>query len=167
MALIRLSDAINELRAELTRAKATAEGEAVVVRVGPITIELEVVAEGEVELGGKVSWWVLSGGASDRSKDANRHKLTVTLEAEDSKGQPIRVSQEQEQPSALAERISEPRHVRGIRHIVQDDQAGEISQSDARPPCSCSPLRRPEEVGQLSGQLGARSHAHPRNSVLE
>ncbi|OLP19386.1 hypothetical protein BST81_06480 [Leptolyngbya sp. 'hensonii'] len=95
MALIRLSDAINNLREELNLAQEQGKKSDLKLNISSIEIELEVVAESEGSAGTKVNWWVLGGELALKEKDARKHKLKLTLQALDSSGKAIRVSQEQ------------------------------------------------------------------------
>lgn len=92
MAMIRLSDAIENLRAELTRAHKLGKDQDVNFNLGDIELELEVVAEDETSGDAKVNWWIFGGGVSGKMKDASTHKLKLILQAVDKKGQPLRVS---------------------------------------------------------------------------
>jgi hypothetical protein len=95
MALIRLSDAIENLRAELAHAQEHGKGKNLQFGVGSIELELEVVAENETSGGAKINWWIFGGGVDAKAKDASKHKLKLTLEAVDASGKPLRVSRQQ------------------------------------------------------------------------
>ena len=92
MALIRLSDAIDNLRAELAHARDQGKGQNLQFNVGLIDLELEVIAENETSGGAKINWWLFGGGLDAKAKDASKHKLKLTLEAVDASGKPLRVS---------------------------------------------------------------------------
>ena len=94
MALIRLSDAIENLRAEPAHARDPGKGKDLQFNVGSIDIELEVVAEDETSGGTKINWWIFGGGVDAKAKDASKHKLKLTLEAVDASGKPLRVSRQ-------------------------------------------------------------------------
>ncbi len=96
MSKIRLSDAIENLRAELFRAHRLGKDQDIMFNLGDIELELEVVAEDETSGGAKVNWWIFSGGMEGKIKDANKHKLKLNLQAVDKKGQPLRVSRSAE-----------------------------------------------------------------------
>ena len=80
MGLIRLSDAIENLRAELKLAQDKGKGKGLQFNVGAIEIELEVVAESELGTSGKINWWILGGGVDTKDKDSSKHKLKLTLQ---------------------------------------------------------------------------------------
>ena len=92
MAMIRLSDAIENLRAELARAHKVGKSQDINLNLGGIELELEVVAEDETSGDAKVNWWIFGGGVSGKMKDASTHKLKLNLQAVDKKGRPLRVS---------------------------------------------------------------------------
>ena len=99
MGLIRLSDAVENLREELKLAQEKGKNQDLQFNVGSIEIELEVVAETEIDASGKINWWILGGGMDTRAKDASRHKLKLSLQAVDASGQPLKVSQQQDHRS--------------------------------------------------------------------
>ena len=93
MGLIRLSDAIENLREELKLAQEKGKNQDLQFNINSIEIELEVVAETEIDASGKINWWILGGGVGAKAKDASKHNLKLSLQAVDAKGQPMRVSQ--------------------------------------------------------------------------
>lgn len=97
MALIRLSDAIENLREELAHARDQGKGKDLQFNVGLIDIELEVVAENETSGNAKINWWVFGGGLDAKAKDASKHKLKLALEAVDADGKPLRVSRQHDE----------------------------------------------------------------------
>jgi Trypsin-co-occurring domain 2 len=96
MTLSRLSDAIASLRAELEYAQKEGEGKKLQFNIGTIELELEVIVEQEVSGNAKINWWILAGGAEAKMKDADKHKLKLTLQAVDASGAPLRVSKSQD-----------------------------------------------------------------------
>lgn len=97
MGLIRLSDAIENLREELRLAQAKGKNQNLQFDLQSIELELEVIAEDESGVSGKINWYIFGGGVDSKTKDASKHKLKLTLKAIDIAGQPIRVSRSQEQ----------------------------------------------------------------------
>ena len=97
MGLIRLSDAIENLRAELKLAQDKGKGKGLQFNVGAIEIELEVVAESELGTSGKINWWILGGGVDTKDKDSSKHKLKLTLQPveidQDGNEKPLKVAQ--------------------------------------------------------------------------
>jgi hypothetical protein len=92
MSLIKLSDAIENLRAELRHAQEKGKDQNLQFDLQSIELELEVIAEGESGVSGKINWYIFGGGVDSKIKDATKHKLKLTLKAVDENGQPIRVS---------------------------------------------------------------------------
>lgn len=96
MGLIRLSDAIDNLREELKLAQESGKNQNLQFNVGSIELELEVLIEQEGSGNAKINWWIVAGGGEAKVKGADKHKLKLTLQAVDAKGQPLRVSKSQE-----------------------------------------------------------------------
>ncbi len=92
MALIRLSDAIENLRAELARSREEGASKNLQFNVGSIELDLEVVAENETSDDAKINWWIFGGGINAKVKHASTHKLKLTLEPVDANRKPLRVS---------------------------------------------------------------------------
>ncbi len=88
---IRLSKAIENLRAELQLSQDLGKEKDLQFKLGPIELELEVVVEKGVEGGAEVNWWIFGGGAEANISNASTHKIKMTLEAVDSDGEPIQV----------------------------------------------------------------------------
>ena len=95
MGLIRLSEAIENLREELKLAQEKGENQQLQFSVESIEIELEVIAETEIDTSGKVNWWILGGGLETKAKGASKHKLRLSLKTVDTSGRPLKVSQQQ------------------------------------------------------------------------
>ena len=93
MGLIRLSDAVENLREELKLAQEKGKNQQLQFNLESIEIELEVVAETEIDASGKINWWILGGGVDTKAKDASKHKLKLSLQAIDASGRPLKVSQ--------------------------------------------------------------------------
>lgn len=96
MSLIRLSDAIDNLREELKFTQEKGKNQNIQFNVGSIEVELEVIAEEETGGSGKVNWWILGGSVDSKTKDASKHKLKLTLQVVDDRGRPLQVSQRQD-----------------------------------------------------------------------
>lgn len=96
MGLIKLSDAIENLREELRLAQKKGKNQSLQFDLQSIELELEVIAEGESGVSGKVNWYIFGGGVDSKVKDASKHKLKLILKAVDASGQPIQVSKLQE-----------------------------------------------------------------------
>jgi hypothetical protein len=79
MALIKLSDAIEDLRKELELAQEKGKDADLKFEVGAIEIELEVIAGDEAGVSGKVNWGIFGGGVDTKFNNASRHKLKLTL----------------------------------------------------------------------------------------
>ena len=92
MSLIRISDAIENLRSELEHARDEGEGKKLQFDMGLIELELQIVAENESSGGAKINWWIFGGGVDAKEKNVATHKLKLTLQALDAKGNPLRVS---------------------------------------------------------------------------
>lgn len=95
--MIRLSNAIENLREELAEAQEQGKGKALQFDVGTIEIELEVVAEKEIAGNGKINWWIVESGVDTKASKTNTHKLKLTLQTVASNGKPLRVSQQQQE----------------------------------------------------------------------
>lgn len=97
MGLIKLSDAIENLREELKIAQEKGKKQDLQFDLQSIDLELEVIAEGESGASGKINWYIFGGGVDLKVKDISKHKLKLTLKAIDvNSDQPIRVSKSQE-----------------------------------------------------------------------
>jgi hypothetical protein len=79
MSGLRLSDAIADLRAELTRALNEGTTEALQFDVGPIELELELAVTTEGGVKAETKWWVVSGGADARAERGTTHRLKLVL----------------------------------------------------------------------------------------
>lgn len=97
MELIKLSDAIENLREELKLAQERGNGQSMQFDLQSIEIELEVIAEDESGASGKINWYIFKGGVDSKFKDSSKHKLKLALKAVDATGNPIRVSRSQKE----------------------------------------------------------------------
>ncbi len=79
MQRIGLSDAIADLRAELTRAFEQGADEPLKFDVGAVDLELEI----ELMVGGSVKaetkWWVVSAGAEAKGERSSSHRIKLTM----------------------------------------------------------------------------------------
>jgi hypothetical protein len=91
---IRLSEAIDNLREELRFAKEKGGkvNSDLQLVVSSVEIELEIIAEEEDAVSGKVNWYVFSGGVDSKAKDASKHKIKISLQAVDRGGEQIKVA---------------------------------------------------------------------------
>lgn len=102
MGLIRLSDAIQNLREELKLAQTQGKNQDIRFDIGSVEIELEVVAEKEVGGSGKINWGIWGGSIDAKAKDVSKHKLKLTLKAveiKDGVEKTLSVSQKQHKRS--------------------------------------------------------------------
>ena len=89
MGLIKVSDAIENLRKELRLAQEKGKNQSLQFDIQSIELELEVIAEDESNVSGKINWYILGGGVTSKVKDASKHKLKLTLTAVDEYGRPL------------------------------------------------------------------------------
>ncbi len=92
MTMIGLSDAIEHLREELSQTHDMGKGKDVQFDLENIELELEVVAETDISGEAGVKWYLFNAGVKSTIKDANKHKLKLTLKAVDKNGDPLKVS---------------------------------------------------------------------------
>ncbi|MEO8938645.1 MAG: trypco2 family protein [Burkholderiaceae bacterium] len=92
MAQIALSEAIQNLRSELTLAMKAGAGEALQFQLGPIEMELEVAVEKESEGKGGIKWWIIEAGGGTRQTAGSTHKIKLTLEPKARGGGAVNVS---------------------------------------------------------------------------
>lgn len=98
MPRIRLSEAIENLRAELQLSQDLGKKQDLQFKLGPIELELEVVAEKGAGAEAKVDWWIFGGGAEANISNASTHKIKMTLEAVDKDGKPFVVADKRKGP---------------------------------------------------------------------
>ncbi len=79
MAGIGISEAIEELRAELSKALALSKDKDIQFVVQDVDLELELAVTKEGELGGKVNWWVLEIDARGKATSEATHRVTLKL----------------------------------------------------------------------------------------
>lgn len=89
LGLVTLSEAIGELRRELSAAVAKAQGEDIRFEVGEVSIELTVAVERELAGAGGVKFWVVNAETSASSTRSTTLALTVPLTPRSSSGGPL------------------------------------------------------------------------------
>ncbi len=77
--MIELADVINELRAELDRARTAADGSALRFGLGPVQLEVTVALDREGRAGGKVRFWVAEANAEAKVSSTSTQRITLTL----------------------------------------------------------------------------------------
>jgi Trypsin-co-occurring domain 2 len=83
---IPLTSAIDALRRQIKEAAEKAEGlgeNEIKFRITTAELELTVVAEDTVAGGAEVGWWIFKAKADVSAKDANTHKVKLTLDLGD------------------------------------------------------------------------------------
>jgi len=92
MAGIPLAEAIQELRAELTRATKQGADETIRFVPGPIELELGIEVSLTGETSGKVKFWVVEIDAEGELARVATHKLKLSLRPVDAAGHDITVN---------------------------------------------------------------------------
>jgi hypothetical protein len=77
--MIELADVISQLRAELDRARLSADGSALRFGLGPVDLEVAVALEREGQAGAKVRFWVAEVGAEGRIASTSTQRIKLTL----------------------------------------------------------------------------------------
>ena len=90
---VTISDAIGQLRSELSQSIAGSEGEDLRFLVRDVTVELQVAVERTTAGQGGIKW-VVEAGVSRSSSGSRTHTVTITLEPRLSNGGPILTSRE-------------------------------------------------------------------------
>ncbi|MFD8979382.1 trypco2 family protein [Streptomyces sp. NPDC059564] len=78
--MIELTSVIRDLREELGRALAAAEGEALRFELGPIELELSVALERSGQAGAKVRFWVVESGAEAAVSAVSTQRISLALQ---------------------------------------------------------------------------------------
>ncbi|WP_327417297.1 trypco2 family protein [Streptomyces sp. NBC_01233] len=78
--MIELTSVIRDLREELGRAIAAAEGEALRFELGPIELELSVALERSGQAGAKVRFWVVESGAEAAVGTVSAQRISLALQ---------------------------------------------------------------------------------------
>ncbi|CAM5582115.1 Trypsin-co-occurring domain-containing protein OS=Streptomyces alboniger OX=132473 GN=CP975_27765 PE=4 SV=1 [Streptomyces alboniger] len=78
--MIELANVIRDLREELARAIAAAEGEALRFELGSIELELSVALERSRQAGAKVRFWVVESGADAASGATSTQRISLALQ---------------------------------------------------------------------------------------
>lgn len=96
-AVIELSEVLRELRSELDRARAAAEGEDLRFDLGPVDLEVTVGLERVGGAGAKIRFWVieLGGDAHASTTSTQRIRLTLTPNLAGQSGASVQVSGEE------------------------------------------------------------------------
>jgi hypothetical protein len=76
---IGLSDAIIDLRGQLTRALDQGAGEALKFAVGAVELELEIELAVEATAKAETKWWVVSAGGETKGGRSSTHRIKLTL----------------------------------------------------------------------------------------
>ena len=75
---IELAEVIDELRAEIDRARKAAQGQELQFALGPVELEVAVCLEKKRDIKGGVNFWVILGGEEgSTNSSAQRIKLTL------------------------------------------------------------------------------------------
>ena len=77
--MIELAEVINELRAELDRARTAPGDSALRFGLGPVQLEVTVALEREGRTGGKVRFWVAEANAEGRVASTSTQRIVLTL----------------------------------------------------------------------------------------
>jgi hypothetical protein len=93
---VKLADAIRDLRAELLKAVAEGRNSDLRFGLGPIELELQVVASAKVGAKGGVDWWIFKAETSGDASQHHTHKLKLTLQPEDRYGRNIRAGRDRD-----------------------------------------------------------------------
>ena len=78
--MIELACVIKDLREELNRAVAAADGEALRFELGPIELELSVALEQSAHAQGRVRFWVVDAGADAGVGKTSTQRISLTLQ---------------------------------------------------------------------------------------
>lgn len=78
--MIELASVIRDLREELERAIAAAEGEALRFELGPIELEVSVALERAGHAGAKVRFWVVESGADAAVGATSTQRIKLALQ---------------------------------------------------------------------------------------
>jgi hypothetical protein len=97
-----LSSALEGLREELETAWAASRERKVRFRVTGVTLTVQAVATRDIDIGGKVRWWLIEAGADRKSSSETTQTLVLTLEPglydETGKAGPLDVHGEEAEP---------------------------------------------------------------------
>ncbi|KOU25156.1 hypothetical protein ADK52_12850 [Streptomyces sp. WM6372] len=75
-----MTSVIRDLREELGRAIAAAEGEALRFELGPIELELSLALERAGQAGAKVRFWVVESGAEAEVRAVSAQRISLALQ---------------------------------------------------------------------------------------
>jgi len=88
---IPLSEMLQSLRQELALAKLAGKGAGIRFDIDEVEVELQVSVSKDRGANGKVSFWVLEGGAEAKAANASVHTFKLKLRVLDEDGVPLRV----------------------------------------------------------------------------
>jgi Trypsin-co-occurring domain 2 len=91
VAELGLTEAICVLREELEQAVSRSDGQQIRFLIGPVEMEFHVGVRREGGATGKARFWVLEAGTEGRYARETVQRVSITLQAVDDDGQPIRV----------------------------------------------------------------------------
>lgn len=97
MSEITLADAIQQLRADLSRAIEEGRDRDIKFKLGHVDLELQLQVGREREGRVGLQWLVVASGAAKSSSNVT-HKLTLRLEPELSGGDDLRISDRRDRP---------------------------------------------------------------------
>lgn len=92
MANIELAEAIQKLRQELSASVKNAENSDIQFQLGPIELELQVVATKEASADAGVKWMLFNASAQAQASSERTQTLKLTLNPVDKDGNSILVS---------------------------------------------------------------------------
>ena len=101
--LIKLSSALEDLRNELALAQKEGLDKDIKFEIQEVSLDLQIVATGEIDGEAKVGWGILSAKADARASDAATHKISLKLKVEtdpedDGAKKPLKVSDVDDAP---------------------------------------------------------------------
>ncbi|MFE7630064.1 trypco2 family protein [Kocuria sp. NPDC057446] len=113
---VSLADAIEALRAELTKAMNSSPEEGVQFRVGPVelTVEAAVTTAGEGSAG--IKWWLVEAGAKASRQTVSTQTLRLTLN-------PVQTVREDGMPKNVDLQISDTDHRPPVSNAQKFEEA--------------------------------------------
>jgi Trypsin-co-occurring domain 2 len=88
---IPLADAIQVLREQLTTAMVAGEESRLRFAVKELTLDLEIAVTKTGEGHGGIKFWMVDFGAKKERSNAATHRITLTLNPVDDRGQPLKL----------------------------------------------------------------------------
>ncbi len=89
---IPLAELVGALRQELALAMAQGRGQPVQFTLGDIELELNIGVSRQAEAHGGVQFWVFTLGGSASATASTTHTIRLTLKAQTTRGEDIRIS---------------------------------------------------------------------------